>query len=309
MRAKRFIIATIASALLLLVCMPGSAQQDAPKASAIRIASGDLIELAMYENPELSGHFRINENGDVLAPLLGLVHVAGETAEEAAFTFEKRYVEADILKPSNSHATVFISEYATQGIVVNGDVRSPGTYPALGVRMLNDVLTAAGGLTQTSASRVIITHRGDAEHPIAVEYNPTALKPVIPQIQIFPGDTVTVPKAGAVYVLGSVGRTGAIPMDARNPLTVLTAIATANPIRHGANLNNVQLVRTGEDGRKVAVTINVNKIEKGRAADMALQDGDVLFVPNSALSEAAPQAIGAAIGIATAATLYATLYH
>jgi polysaccharide export outer membrane protein len=309
MKTKATTIATIVSALLLFSCTPVWAQQDAVKAPAIRIASGDLIEITMYDNAELSGHFRVNENGDVLTPLLGLVHVAGETAEEAASTLEKRYVEADILKRSNSHASVFITEYATQGIVVNGDVRSPGTYPALGVRMLNDVLTAAGGVTLTAASRVIITHRGDPEHPIAVEYNPTALKPVIPQIQILPGDTVTVPNGGAVFVLGSVGRSGAIPMDARNPVTVLRAIATANPDRHGATLSNVQLVRTGEDGRKVAITINVSKIEKGRAADIALRDGDVLFVPNSLIKEAGPQAIGAAIGLATAATLYSAFYH
>ena len=55
---------------------------------------------------------------------------------------------------------------------MSGEVKTPGVYPALGIRMLNDVITAAGGVTITAASKVVITHRDDPGNPITVDYNP-----------------------------------------------------------------------------------------------------------------------------------------
>jgi len=56
------------------------------------------------------------------------VHVEGETAAEAGTTVEERYVDSDILKPTKAHATVFISEYATQGIMVTGQVKAAACF-------------------------------------------------------------------------------------------------------------------------------------------------------------------------------------
>lgn len=113
--------------------LAGSAQQPGNPvpntAPPLRIGSGDLIEVSMFENPDLSGRFRVNEKGDIDVPLIGRTHVEGETAEEAAALIEKRFVEAQILQPAESHATVFISEYATQGITVSGEVKSPECIP------------------------------------------------------------------------------------------------------------------------------------------------------------------------------------
>jgi polysaccharide biosynthesis/export protein len=117
-------------------------------APPLKIGSGDLIEVTMFENPDLSGRYRVDEMGDITVPLIGHVHVAGMTANEAATTIEQALREDQILLPANSHATVFIAEYATQGITINGEVKTPGVYPALGVHKLNDLIAAAGGITQ-----------------------------------------------------------------------------------------------------------------------------------------------------------------
>ena len=141
----------------------------------------------MFENPDLSGRYRVDEKGDITVPLIGHVHVAGLTADEAAATIEKRYVEGQILLPADSHATVFIAEYATQGITINGEVKSPGVYPALGVHKLNDLIAAAGGITQTRCIACRHYAQGRSRKSHTVEYNPEALKPIIPDVQIFPG--------------------------------------------------------------------------------------------------------------------------
>jgi polysaccharide export outer membrane protein len=188
-------------------------------------------------------------------------------------------------------------------------VKIPGVYPALGVRNLNDVISAAGGILVTAASKVVITHRNDPENPITVDYNPEALNPVIPDVQIFPGDTLMVPRAGIVYVMGDVNKAGGYVLDGRNTLTVEEAMALAGGSAHAAALKRVQLVRTLTDGRKEAITIPVNLIYKGRAPDIALRDGDILFVPTSTGKLAAEQAITSAIGIGTSLALYRTAYQ
>lgn len=308
--AKTFACAAAFCVLCFAHALAGNAQQPGNPAPntvpPLRIGSGDLIEVSMFENLDLSGRFRVDDKGDIDIPLIGLIHVEGETAEGAAALIEKRFVEAQILQPAESHATVFISEYATQGITVNGEVKTSGVYPALGVRKLNDVITAAGGVTPTAASKVVIFHKGDPGHPITVDYNPTALNPVIPDVQIFPGDTLMVPRAGIVYVMGDVIKAGGYVLDGRNTLTVEEAMALAGGSSHAAALKRVQLVRTLADGRKEAITIPVNLIYKGRAPDIAMRDGDILFVPTSTGKLAAEQAITSALGIGTSLALYRT---
>jgi polysaccharide export outer membrane protein len=286
----------------------GVAQQPAVpapiQAPALRIGAGDLLDVSLYDAPELSGHFRVDEKGEIDVPLLGPVRVEGATAEEAGAALEKRYVDADILKPSKAYATVFVSEYATQGIVVNGEVRTPGLFPALGVRMLNDVMTAAGGLLPTSSSLVVIAHRSDPGNPVTVEYNPFALVPVLPQVQVFPGDTITVPRAGMVYVLGDVIRVGAYVLDGRIPMTVQKAMVLAGGSGRGAYMSKSHLVRTLENGKKEDILLNVDSINQGKAPDVAMKDGDILFIPPNNLKLAAQQLINSAISIGSSVLTY-----
>jgi polysaccharide export outer membrane protein len=311
--AKTFARATASGILLLALAITASGQQSGnpvPNAAPpLKISSGDLIEVTMFDNQDLSGRFRVDEKGDITVPLIGSVHVEGLTAEGAATLIEQRYVEAQILQPADSHATVFISEYATQGITVNGEVKSPGVYPALGIRKLNDVISAAGGVTPAAASKVVITHKDNPGNPITVDYNPEALSPVIPDVQIFPGDTLMVPRAGIVYVLGAVARAGGYVLDGRNTLTVEEVMALAGGGGHAPALKRVQLVRTLADGRKEAITIPVNLIYKGQAPDVALKDGDILFVPTSTGKLVTEQAISSALGIGTGLVLYKTAYQ
>jgi polysaccharide export outer membrane protein len=273
-------------------------------APSLKIGPGDLIQVTMFENPDLSGNYRVDQDGDVAVALIGRLHVAGMTADEAGAAIEKRYVEDQILLPAGAHASVFIAEYATQGITVSGEVKVPGVYPALGVRKLHDLMVAAGGVLQAASSKVIITRKDDPGHPITVDYNPEALKPVIPDIQIFPGDSILVPRAGIVYIVGNVQRAGGFVLDGRDQLTVEEALALAGGSSRSPNLKRVQLVRTLDDGRKEAFTIPVNLILKGRAPDVAMKDGDILYVPTNNLRLVTIQAINDMVGVGSGYVVY-----
>lgn len=301
-------LAAAVSILFLTPAMAAIAQNSGNgspyRVPSLKIGSGDLLQVSMFENPELSGSFRVDSNGNIVLPLIGKVHVDGETADEVGTEVANRYVQAGILKSGTAYATVSVAEYATQGITINGEVKSPGIYPALGIRMLNDVITAAGGETVAAASKVVITHRDDPAHPVTVYYNPSALSPIVPQVQIFPGDTIMVPRAGIVYVVGDVNRSGGFVLDGRQVLTVEEALALAGGGAKAAALSRVQLVRSLKDGRKEAITVSLKDIYKGKAPDVALKDGDVVYVPTSTGRLVTEQALQAALGIGTQVAIY-----
>lgn len=313
--AKTLVCALLLGMVFLATPFAAPAQDIAgtapasPHAPPLTIGPGDLVEVAMFDAPELSGRFRVDETGNIDIPLLGAIHVEGLTADQAAKVIQQRYVAAEILKPESSQATVFIEEYASQGITVTGEVKTPGVYPALGVRMLNDVMAAAGGVLPTSSSQVFITRRSDPKHPITVEYLPSALKPVIPEVQILPGDSILIPRAGIVYIVGDVVKAGGYVLDGRNTLTVEEAMGLAGGPAHAAKMHNVQLVRTLPDGRKEMIALPVDLILAGKSPDVALKDQDILYVPVSTKKLVLEQAISSALNIGTNITIYRTAYQ
>ena len=150
-RACRGILAGAVLAMSLPLCT--FAQQSSPiqtapavgTAHALQISSGDLLELGVFDTPELSGRLRVNESGEITVPVAGTVRVSGMTSDQAAAAVEQKLRSADILK--EPHASILIVEYATQGVTVTGEVRTPGIYPLLGSHGLVDLLSAAGGVS------------------------------------------------------------------------------------------------------------------------------------------------------------------
>ena len=282
---------------------PAAAEPSAP---ALVIGSGDLIDVTVFDAPELSGKFRVDQKGDVEVPLLPAIHVAGSTAGEAAKLIDDKFVEADILVPNGPRPSVFIEEYANQGITVSGEVKNPGIYPAFGVRMLNDVVTAAGGITELASSNVIITRRNEPNHPTTIRYDPVAFPRVIPEVQIYPGDTVLLPRAGIIYVLGAVNKAGGFLLNGHEIVTAEKAMALAGGTGRAPALNKAQLMRNVQGGRKVMITVRLDHILEGKAPDISLLDGDVLYVPTSRGKLAAQQAITSAIGIGSQVAIYKT---
>lgn len=311
--AKIFKSAAAMGLILLAHAVTGTTQERGTQAPMtmppLLIGAGDLLEVTIYDNPDLSNRFRVNENGDIVLPLAGPVHLEGETATEAGVTIEQAYVKAEILKAASAHATVFIAEYATQGILVNGEVRNPGLYPAMGVRTLNDVMTAAGGIMPTASTRLVITRKSDPDHPLTVEYDPDVAPPIVPRIQIFPGDVITVPIAGSVFVLGGVARAGIFVLEGHHTLTVEKAMALAGGTTHGANASHAHLVRTVTGGKKEDFVFNVNEILKGKSPDIALKDGDIVYVPVSNTKIALERGIESIIGVGTTVLTYRLAYQ
>lgn len=290
-------------ALSIVLPLPASAQSSTPPQTtefpgashALRISSGDLLELGVFDTPELSAKLRVNEAGEVTVPVAGAVRVTGMTSEEAAAAVEKKLRSADILK--DPHVSVFISEYATQGVTVAGEVKTPGIYPLLGSHELLDLLTAAGGVTPTASRVVTVTHKADPDHPemITLDYRPGS---IAAKVDIHPGDTIIVSKAGIAYVVGNVGKPGGFLIEGNERLSVLQVIALAGGTGQAAAPDKARLIRKTPNGRE-ELRVPLKAILNGKVVDIPLEDGDILFVPSSKGKIFAYRGVDSALALTT----------
>ena len=126
-------------------------------------------------------------------------------------------------------------------------------------------------------------------------------------IPIYGGDTVTVPHAGIVYILGSgIAQPGGFVLQGHGErVTVLRAVALAHGLTHFAKGNSAYILRTNsETGHRDEIRVKLKNIEKHKSPDIALNSNDILYVPDSAGKKALARCAEAAIGIGTAVCIY-----
>jgi polysaccharide export outer membrane protein len=264
------------------------------------IASGDLLKVGILGAADSDQELRVSAGGDISLQLVGPVHVAQLTARQAELLIEQRLSAGGFF--TEPHVSVFIKEYATQGVSIFGEVQRPGVYPLLGVHRLLDVLSVAGGMTPKAGRAVTVTHKTDPQHPVhlIMPKDPAKFENTI---EILPGDTVIVSRAGVVYVVGGVRRPMAIVMERDSDMTVLQAIAMAEGTTPEAGLNSAKLIRRS-DGQPHELPINLKKVLAAKASDIKLQDEDIVFVPNSAYRNLARRSMETVVQMTTGLVIY-----
>ena len=326
MNGKRFFRAMAFS--IAVTALPASAQQpvnptaavpaqsatpmtdQAPKGAAdpmvdkrtLKIGGGDLLEVKVYGVPELTDSVRVSARGDVSLPLVGSVHLDGLTSEQGEKLIEQKLKDGGYLR--DPHVSIFVKEYVTQGISVMGEVAKPGIYPLLGTRRLFDALSNAGGTTAKAGKVISITHRENPEHPQLVSMSNDPAKSSETNVEILPGDTIVVSKAGVIYVVGEVTKPGGFVMENNESLSVLQAIALAEGLGHNYSLKGVKIIRKTPEGLK-DVPVPLKDMMEGKGGqDIALQSEDVLFIPASAGKNAARRTLEAVVQMATGMAVY-----
>jgi polysaccharide biosynthesis/export protein len=273
-----------------------------PGPPPLRIAGGDLIDVQIFNTPELSAKLRVSQDGLIKLPDANDVRVAGLTPLQAAATIEKDLRDSQIML--DPHVTVLITEYSTQGVSVLGEVKKPGTYLLLGQHSLYDALSAAGGVTPQSGSTIEITHQDQPTQPITVPVNSPNYSQLQRMTEVKPGDVVVVAHAESIYVVGDVGHPGEFPIQNGQKLSVLNAIALAQGVNPTAKGSKASIVRKTTTGAQT-IPINLNNVSKVDGENLALRPGDVLVVPRSGAKQfmnvVLPGVTGAVAGSVAAA--------
>jgi polysaccharide export outer membrane protein len=265
--------------------------------STLRLGAGDLIEVSVYNVPELNTKTRVGNSGDVYLPLVDYVHVAGLTINDAEQVMEKRLDQGGFVK--NPHVQLFVSEYTSAGASLLGEVVRPGVYPVLGDQRLFDLISAAGGFTDKAGKSATVTHRGQA--PIAVPISRNLEDHPESNIPVFAGDTISVRQADVIYVVGDVLRPSGFLMQSGH-LSVLQAIALAGGANSTAKLGGARIIRKTPSGL-TETPVPMKKLLQAKADDIQMQPDDILFIPTSARKMLEGRTAEAAIQMATSAAL------
>lgn len=273
----------VAAALLMICAMAAQGQTSVAVAhpsngvaESLLIGRGDLVHVTVFLMPEMETKARVTDAGDVTLPLVGKVHIAGLTPAEAAHAAAMQYTAGHYL--IDPQVTVLVEEYATQSVAIMGEVLRPGTFPVTTPRGVMDTLALAGGFTPSADRHITIQHNGGQKQEVFLPNN--ARDALAAEALVYPGDLVLVPKAGVVYVLGDVTHPGGYVMQDDSMLTVLQAVAMASGTNRTAKEGSAIVVRRTATGY-TEIPVSIKDMQKGKAADMALEREDVLWVPFS----------------------------
>ncbi len=291
----------IALSTLMFTALNVGAQDPVPASdAALLIGPGDLVQVSVLGAPDYQRDVRVSDSGQVTLPMIGAVPLSKLSVADAERLVAKRLSDGGFF--TDPQVSVLVKEYATQGISVLGEVQKPGVYPLLGPRRLFDAISLAGGLTPKAGRKVVITRRKDPAHPESVDLGPDPANSSSANVDVLPGDTVAVSKAGIVYVVGDVRLPGGFVID-RGDITVLQALALAQGPNSTAALNAARVIR-GNGDQHQETPIQLKKILQAKLPDITLKPDDILFVPNSMGKSAARRGFEAALQAAVGAAIY-----
>jgi polysaccharide export outer membrane protein len=280
--------------VLVAGSLAAAAQQD-----KLQIGPGDLVHVVVFDTPELEQHPRISESGDAHLEFLGEIHLGGMTPSEAAREIEQKLIDNKLVL--HPQVTVTIDQYATQSVSVLGEVHQPGSYQITAPRSVIDMIALAQGLNPAADRNITIKRHGSDGEKVTYFLSNNANTAFDKSVLVYPGDTVLVPKAGIVYVLGDVRSPGGFTMDDnRSELTALQMIAEAGGMNKTAVMDHTRLIRKNPAGGFTEIPLQVAKMQRGKEEDIPLQAGDIVYVPFSYVKGVALGAAGIAASVSGA---------
>jgi polysaccharide export outer membrane protein len=305
-----------------------------------RIGAEDLLEIAVFEAPELDRTLRVSANGQISLPLLGSSQAAGLTSRELEVVIQELLRRSYMKDP---HVSVFVKDMQSHPVSVFGAVKKPGVFQIRGSKRLIEVLSMTEGLSDDAGDTVVVMRQaqpagttvpmvdgGPASAPALQEKagNGAATQAVAggsvsretlninlkdllnspdsrTNVLIYPGDVIKVTPAGVVYVVGEVKKPGGFVLKTNENISVLQALALAEgPTRTSAR-SRVRIIRNdGTTGARIEIPIDLGKILAGKLPDPILLPKDIVFVPNSAGRSVLYRSAEAAIGLGTGMAIY-----
>jgi polysaccharide export outer membrane protein len=203
MRPPRLRSAVLATLLLAgcagpapLPSAPPAARLEAPRApdlTAARLGAGDIFEVRVFQEPELSGIFQVGPQGDIVFPLCRKVVVGGLTANATAEALRTCLADGYLRNPQVS---VLVKEYNSKKVFVFGEVQKPGTFLFEDGMSVVQAITLAGGFTRNASqnSTSVTRHVAGEEVKVKVNVQDIALGKA-PNVLLEPGDIVYVPES------------------------------------------------------------------------------------------------------------------
>ena len=269
----------------------------------------DQLEISGPELTEVANKpVRIDGDGDIQVPLAGRIHVSGLTVQQTEQELNK-VLSTYIRRPQ---VVVNVAEVRSQPVSVLGAVNTPGVHQVQGHKTLLEMLALAGGIRPDAGYSVRITRQlewgciplpkteldSSGRFSVAELNLKKIMEAKNPEenIQIFPHDVISVPKAEMVYVIGEVRRSGGFVLGEHQTISVLQALSLAEGLNGAADTRHARILRLKREAdQREELAVDVKDVLNGKKPDIALRGDDILFIPGSTGKKAALRAIEAAI--------------
>lgn len=268
-----------------------------------KVGPEDRLEISIYGQEKMNRVLRVNGQGEITMPLVGVVKVAGSTPQQIENRLVELYNAQYLVDPQ---IAVQVTEFRHQRVAVTGAVAKPGSYEIIGPRSLLEVLSLAGGFSNqgtVQAGDVLNVIRHQNAPDLATTMKAKAIQPFAPKtetvvidlrllvsgqepqlnIMVQNGDVVHVPFAGTAYVLGGVKKPGNIAV--KEHLTVSQAVAMAGGIDPIMGTNSIIIMRFDGQGKPTRVDTNLSKIIANNNEDISIKDNDVIVVNESTIKK------------------------
>jgi polysaccharide biosynthesis/export protein len=278
----------------------------------------DELQISGPELEELTSKtVRVDGEGDLQVPLVGRVHVAGLTVQQAEQELNKK-LSAYIKHPQ---AAVDVKELRSQPASILGAVNQPGVHQVEGHKTLLEMISMAGGVRPDAGYSIRITRQvewgciplpgatldASGRFTVAQVNLQDIMEAKTPQenIQIFPHDVISIPKAELIYVTGDVKKSGGFILGERQTMSVLQAVSLAEGLGQAPDPRHAKILRLnpGADQR-TEIPVDLRKILQGKGGDVPMQGNDILFVPDSTGRKVALRVMEAAISTGTGLAIY-----
>jgi polysaccharide biosynthesis/export protein len=276
-------------ALIILLALAVCAQQ--PEDDRYRIGPGDVLDIRIYNRPQLSRDaVRVEGSGMIRMPLIeteirAVCLTEGELAKGISTRYARYY--------KNLQVDVFIKEYHSRQVAIIGAVNEQSRFELQRRVRLLELLTYAKGPSSKAGQTINIVHSTNSspckqtdETDESTAFSSYKLSDVLqgdpksnPYLET--GDIVTLPEADQVYVVGNVFMPLTIPL--KEPITLTRAIAMAGGLRQDTRKDKIRVLRQ-EPGTTIRkeIVVDLSAIEKKSSEDLALAPNDIIDVPTSA---------------------------
>lgn len=258
------------------------------KAVTPKLGRGDVLNVSVYDEPELNiNGIPIRPDGRISFPLVGDVIAEGLTVSELNDSLTTK-LSRFILSPKVS---VIVQNFNSQQFTIFGEVVKPGVYPLITDISITEALAGAGGLNKgqfraTSVELADLTHAFIARQG---EVLPVDFVRLIRQgdlrydISLQSGDYIYIPSglSKEVYILGEVNNPMLFAFRENMPMS--RTLAQAEGFTPDADLKRIHILR-GSLTNPSVLMINFKEVLAGRAKEVPLEPGDVIYVPPTGLT-------------------------
>lgn len=174
-------------------------------ATDYRVGAQDLLEISVFGVDELSRVVRVNSNGQVTLPLIGTVMAGGKTIPELESELAERYADGYLQNPQ---VTIFVTEFTSQRVTLEGAFNKPGIYPLTGRTSLLQAIAMAEGLDDLADLEGLVLFRQIDGVRMAAAFDVTALRRgEIPDPQVYGDDVIVIERSGSRSALREFLRT------------------------------------------------------------------------------------------------------